>query len=78
MPQLPPRLSCEAPPTSSTEFVALVRTVVGVLCVLSAWAWADSLGIDECRERILAVLDIWQDIDGYREVGNSSHCCELR
>jgi hypothetical protein len=66
--QLPPGLTPSTRPTTSAEFVTLIRTFIGVLCVLSAWAWADSLGVDECRERILAVLSLWQDIDNYREV----------
>ncbi|KAH6914765.1 hypothetical protein BKA70DRAFT_1093863 [Coprinopsis sp. MPI-PUGE-AT-0042] len=76
VPQLPLGLAPATPPKTSAEFATLIRAFVGILCVLSAWAWADSLGVDECRERILAVLSLWQDIDGYREILN--HLLHLR
>jgi hypothetical protein len=46
-----------------------VRALLGVSSVLGALSWADSVGNDLCRERALAVLVLWQTVDGYREVG---------
>ncbi|EAU84430.1 hypothetical protein CC1G_01426 [Coprinopsis cinerea okayama7 len=75
--QLPPSLTQpEARPNTTGEFLVLVRAIVGVVSVLSAWSWADSLGVDHCRERILAVLSIWQDVEGYSDILN--HLLYLR
>ncbi|GLB34142.1 hypothetical protein LshimejAT787_0110260 [Lyophyllum shimeji] len=56
--------------TSHDAFVTLVRAFIGVASVLAVWAWTDSLGNDTCRERALAVLQLWQGVDGYREIVN--------
>lgn len=53
---------------SHDDFVIFVRAYIGVASVLAVWAWADSLGNDVCRERALAILHLWQGVDGYREV----------
>lgn len=53
---------------SHEEFLTFVRTLFGVSTVLPVLAWADSVGNSPCRERALAVLVLWQGIDGYREV----------
>lgn len=53
---------------SHEEFLTFVRALVGVSTVLPVLAWADSVGSSPCRERALAVLVLWQGIDGYREV----------
>ncbi|KAG5648761.1 hypothetical protein DXG03_000109 [Asterophora parasitica] len=53
---------------SHDAFVTLVRAFAGVASVLAVFAWADSLGNDICREQTLAVLHLWQGVDGYREV----------
>ncbi|KIK67662.1 hypothetical protein GYMLUDRAFT_237881 [Collybiopsis luxurians FD-317 M1] len=55
---------------SHDEFIAFVRTFIGVASVLAVWAWSDSLGNDVCRERALGVLRLWQTTDGYREIVN--------
>lgn len=53
---------------SHDEFIAFVRAYIGVASVLAVYAWSDSLPNDRCRERTLAVLRLWQGVDGYREV----------
>ncbi|KAF5388182.1 hypothetical protein D9615_000697 [Tricholomella constricta] len=55
---------------SHDAFIALVRAFIGVASVLAVFAWADSLGNDVCREQTLAVLHLWQGVDGYREIVN--------
>ncbi|KAL0580747.1 hypothetical protein V5O48_001305 [Marasmius crinis-equi] len=57
-------------PASHDDFIAFVRGYIGIASVFAVWAWADSLGNDLCRERILAVLRLWQGVDGYRELVN--------
>ncbi|KAF9567392.1 hypothetical protein CPC08DRAFT_740271 [Agrocybe pediades] len=60
---------------SHTDFIVFVRAILGVASVLAALAWADSMGNVQCRERALALLVLWQGIDGYREIVN--HCLLL-
>lgn len=68
----PPLLLGERPgPVTHDEFIAFVRAFVGVASVLAVWAWSDSLGHDMCREQSLAILHLWQNVSGYREVGFS-------
>lgn len=50
------------------DFIAFVRTFIGVASVFAVYAWTDSLGNDRCRERTLGVLRLWQGVDGYKEV----------
>lgn len=50
------------------EFVAYIRAFIGVASIFVVWAWADSVGDDECRTRSLSIIRIWQTVDGYREV----------
>lgn len=50
------------------EFIAFLRAVIGICCVLAVYAWADSLPDRYCRERALGILRLWQGVDGYREV----------
>jgi hypothetical protein len=66
----PPLFRNEALAVSQAEFLAFVRGLVGALGVLTAWAWADSLPYDACRERALAILNVWQSVDGYDNVCN--------
>ncbi|KAF9464803.1 hypothetical protein BDZ94DRAFT_1255296 [Collybia nuda] len=63
-------LRCTPITVSHDEFITFVRGYVGVASVLAVWAWADSLGNDVCRERTLAVLHLWQSVEGYREIVN--------
>lgn len=66
---LPPTLFVKRNlPTSYDEFIAFLRAFVGVGCVLAVYAWADSLPDERCRERCLAILRLWQGVDGYREI----------
>jgi hypothetical protein len=58
--------------TSHDDYITLVRAYIGVASVLSVFAWTDSLGNDVCREHTLAVLHLWQKVDGYREVRSAS------
>jgi hypothetical protein len=58
--------------TCHDDFVTFVRANIGVASVLSVFAWADSLGNDVCRQHTLAVLHLWQGVDGYREVRSIS------
>ncbi|TFK55651.1 hypothetical protein OE88DRAFT_1716405 [Heliocybe sulcata] len=55
---------------SHDEFIAFLRAYLGVACVLAVFAWSDSLGSKVCRERALAVIRLWQEVDGYREIVN--------
>ncbi|KAJ7068757.1 hypothetical protein C8F01DRAFT_1208184 [Mycena amicta] len=50
------------------ELVAFTRAYIGVASVLAVWAWTDSLGNDACRTRTLAIVRLWQNVDGYREI----------
>jgi hypothetical protein len=52
---------------SHDEFIAFVRAYIGVSSVLVVYAWADTLGYHQCRERTLAILRLWQTVNGYRE-----------
>lgn len=66
---LPPLLFQDRQPEVSHQgFIRFVRALLGVSSVLGALSWADSVGNDLCRERALAVLVLWQTVDGYREV----------
>lgn len=58
------------------SFLTFMRALVGVMGVLTAWAWADSLPYDACRERALAIVHVWQTADGYDNVcGQVSILC---
>jgi hypothetical protein len=56
---------------SHDEFIAFVRAYIGVSSVLAVYAWADTLGYHECRERTLGILRLWQTVNGYREASQS-------
>jgi hypothetical protein len=53
---------------SHDELITFTRAYIGVASVLAVWAWTDSLGNDDCRAQTLAILRLWQNVDGYREV----------
>ncbi|KAF8914268.1 hypothetical protein CPB84DRAFT_1811634 [Gymnopilus junonius] len=61
---------------SHKTFLVFVKALLAVSGVLTTLAWAGSVGDDQCRERALALLVLWQGIDGYREIIN--HCLLLR
>lgn len=61
------RRACRADITHK-DFIAFTRAYVGVASVLGVWAWTDSLGNDDCRAQTLAIVRLWQTVDGYREV----------
>ncbi|KAJ7129251.1 hypothetical protein C8R44DRAFT_776275 [Mycena epipterygia] len=50
--------------------IAFTRAYIGVASVLAVWAWTDSLGNDDCRAQTLAIVRLWQNVDGYREIVN--------
>ncbi|CAA7258559.1 unnamed protein product [Cyclocybe aegerita] len=52
------------------DFLAFVRAFLGIMPVLAALAWADSIGNNMCTERVLGILVIWQGVKGYREILN--------
>lgn len=56
------------PSVSHDEFIAFLRAFIGVSCVLAVYGWADAVPHKHCRERALAILRLWQGVDGYREV----------
>ena len=53
---------------SHGDFLGFVKAYIGVASVLAVYAWSDSLPNDNCRERTLGVVKLWQDAPGYREV----------
>lgn len=62
----------QASSMSHDDFILLLRGFIGISCVLAVYAWADSVPDDRCRERALAILRLWQGVDGYKEVSASS------
>ncbi|KAF9226846.1 hypothetical protein BS17DRAFT_776224 [Gyrodon lividus] len=52
------------------DFIGFVKAYIGVASVLAVYAWSDSLPNDNCRERTLGVLRLWQEVPGYREIVN--------
>ncbi|PFH51340.1 hypothetical protein AMATHDRAFT_142962 [Amanita thiersii Skay4041] len=52
------------------EFISFVRAFIGIASVLAVWAWSDSIGNDDCRAQALAILQLWQNVSGYREIVN--------
>ncbi|KAJ6561511.1 hypothetical protein DFH09DRAFT_494900 [Mycena vulgaris] len=71
-PTTPPDLLRRVPPTAIThdELITFTRAYIGVASVLAVWAWTDSLGNDDCRAQTLAILRLWQNVPGYREIVN--------
>ncbi|KAH9833677.1 uncharacterized protein C8Q71DRAFT_712127 [Rhodofomes roseus] len=55
---------------SHDEFVAFLRAVIGVAAVLAVYAFADAWPHTLCRERALAIIRLWQGVNGYREIVN--------
>ena len=55
-------------PVSHDEFIAFLRALIGVSCVLAVYAGAASLPESHCRERTLSILGGWPGVNGYREV----------
>ncbi|KAJ7771143.1 hypothetical protein DFH07DRAFT_1001581 [Mycena maculata] len=55
---------------SHAELIAFTRGYIGVASVLAVWAWTDSLGNDDCRAQTLAIVRLWQNVEGYREIVN--------
>jgi hypothetical protein len=54
--------------TSCSEFVAFLRALLGVFCLLVTLSYADDALMTPCIEKGLAVIRFWQEADGYREV----------
>lgn len=60
--QYPPLLLKRIKPDAThDDFVAFIRAFIGVSCVLTVYAWADSLPEPQCRERVLGILRLWPD-----------------
>ena len=57
-----------SPNVSHDDFIRFVRACIGVASVVAVYAWADSVPIEECRERALAIIKFWQNVEGYRQV----------
>lgn len=57
---------------SHNEFITFVRGYIGVASVLAVLSWADSLGLGHCLEQTLAILHLWQSVEGYCEVSSIS------
>lgn len=64
----PPTIWQNSDMASHDDFIAFLRAVVGVAAVVAVYAWSDSVPVEGCRERTLAVLRLWQTVDGYKEV----------
>ncbi|KAF8638616.1 hypothetical protein AX17_002157 [Amanita inopinata Kibby_2008] len=69
-PQPPLLLSEKIGAISHDDFILFVKAFVGVASVLAVWAWSDSIGNDACREQSLAILHLWQNVGGYRQIVN--------
>ena len=59
---------------SHDDFIAFLRAVIGVAAVLAVYAFADAWPHTLCRERALAIIRLWQGVDGYREVRIRALC----
>ncbi|KAH7923670.1 hypothetical protein BV22DRAFT_1015011 [Leucogyrophana mollusca] len=70
LPCPPPLLDLSSSAVSHADFISFVRAFIGVSSVLAVYAWSDSLPNDQCRKQTLAVLRLWQEIPGYREIVN--------
>lgn len=68
LPHPPPLFQSSRVSISHDEYIAFLRALIGVSCVLAVYAWADSLPHEHCRERTLGIIRLWQGIDGYKEV----------
>jgi hypothetical protein len=74
--RVPPLPSTSLPPlwsgatsVSHDDFIAFCRAFIGVAATIAVYAWSDSVPVEICRERTLAILRFWQNVDGYRDVG---------
>ncbi|KAI5116623.1 hypothetical protein M0805_007794 [Coniferiporia weirii] len=66
----PPTIWQNNETTSHDGFITFLRAVVGVAAVVAVYAWSDSVPVEGCRERTLAVLRLWQNINGYKQIVN--------
>ncbi|EJD01547.1 uncharacterized protein FOMMEDRAFT_90409 [Fomitiporia mediterranea MF3/22] len=66
----PPVMWQDVQTVSHDDFIAFIRAAVGVAAAVAVYAWADSVPVEVCRERTLAVLRLWQNVHGYREIVN--------
>lgn len=53
---------------SHDDFIRFIRVCIGAASVVAVYAWADSTSIEQCKERTLAVIKFWQNVEGYRQV----------
>lgn len=66
-----PLFRYQDPAIEFSEFLIFVKAFLGLSSVIAVWSWYDSIGIDTGRERALAILALWEDVEGYREVMHS-------
>lgn len=71
--EAPPLVLQGEAPATYADFLGFTRAMACVACVCAVLAWADSDEKDECRERALGILVLWQNMDGYREVCHLFH-----
>lgn len=53
---------------SFSEFVAFLRAFMGLAHMMVVMCWADNVADRLNAERIFAMLRLWQEVEGYREV----------
>ncbi|KAF8492904.1 hypothetical protein JB92DRAFT_3236124 [Gautieria morchelliformis] len=52
------------------EFVAFLRAFLGIAHMMAVMCWANHVADTSSTERILAMLRLWQEVEGYREIVN--------
>lgn len=60
---------------SFPEFSAFLRAYVGLAYVVVVACWAENVADTSSIERIFAMLRLWQEVEGYREVSDAYYWC---
>ncbi|KIJ37454.1 hypothetical protein M422DRAFT_33774, partial [Sphaerobolus stellatus SS14] len=55
---------------SSSDFSALLRSLLGICFTLVVFCWAEDVSATASSERILAMIRLWQETEGYQEIVN--------